>query len=47
MTEPTQVIQTEEDTYIFNTSLNEYMQTSEGKVLNKCGADTKRESIDS
>ena len=43
MTEPTKVIQTEEDTYFFNTSLNECMRTSEGRVLNKCGADTKRE----
>ena len=47
MTEPTKVIQTEKATYFFNTSLNECMRTSEGRVLNKCGPDTKRESIDS
>ena len=43
MTEPTKVIQTEEDTYFFNASLNECMRTSEGRVLNMCGADTKTE----
>lgn len=43
MTEPTKVIQMEEDTYFFNASSNECMRTSEGRVLNKCGADIKRE----
>ena len=47
MTEPTKVIQTKKDTYFINASLNERMRTSEGRVLNKCGADTKKESIDS
>ena len=43
MTEPTKVIQMEEDMYFFNASSNECMRTSEGRVLNKYGADTKGE----